>query len=85
MPIKDSSFLLQRRMIPACRFRVAALSGKAAVAFSLSGIALKLNTSQLSTVSQRAVDSAYCFVSPPFAQLYKYHHESGNAASGKLV
>ena len=37
-------------LITACRFRVAALSGHAALAFSLRGIALKLNRSQLCVI-----------------------------------
>ena len=38
------------RLITACRFRVVALSGHAALAFSPSDIALKLNRSQLSAI-----------------------------------
>ena len=42
--------LLLHRPITACRFRVAALSGHAALAFPPSDITLKLNWSQLSVV-----------------------------------
>ena len=87
-----------RRVITACHFKVAALSGHIVLAFSPIGIGFKLNRSQLSavaTVGKAArllidwLDAAYRLVFPlrqvALSQLYKYHHQSSNAASGKLV
>ena len=59
-----------RHMIIACHFRVAALNGHTALAFSPSGIALKLNRSQLwcvafSKAARSSIDwfaAAYCLV-----------------------
>ena len=88
------------RVIIACCFRVAALSGNAASTLSPSGIAPKLNRIQLSAICRGRqsgkvidqlnwLDPACRLVIPlrqvALAQLYKYHHQSGNAASGKLV
>ena len=89
------------RVIIACCFRVTALSGHAALALSPGGIALELNRIQLSAIDlprwakrqgYRSIywQKATCRLVIPLrqvalAQLYKYHHQSGNAASGKLV
>ena len=83
-------------MIIACCFRVAALSGHAALALTSSDIAHKLNRIQLSAIcrggqSGKVIDllARRCLVIPlrqvTLAQLYKYHHQSSNGASGKLV
>ena len=90
-----------RRMIIACCFRVTALSGHAALALSQSGIAPELNRIQLSAVcccgqSSGVIDLLARRCLPlglpsaslwqvVLAQLYNDHHQSGNAASGKLV
>ena len=85
------------RVIIVCHFRVPALSGNAALALPPSGIAPELNRIQLSVIcrgGQRSkvidwLDAACRLVFPlrqvALAQLYKYHHQSSNAASGKLV
>ena len=78
------------RVIIACCFRVAALSGNAALALSPSGIAPELNRIQLSAIccgGQMARLSIYwheaaCRLVIPLrqvvlAQLNKYHHQSG--------
>ena len=83
-------------VITACCFRVAALSSHPILAYSQSGIALKLNRIQPSAVyyfGQKWLsidwqDNAYRLVFPlqrvVLEQLYKHHHQSGNVASGKL-
>ena len=84
-------------VIITCCFRVAALSCHAPLALSPSGIAPELNRICLRSVvvgkagrlSIYWQDAACRLVIPlrqvALAQLYKYHHQSGNAASGKLV
>ena len=88
-----------RRVIIACHFRVTALSGHATLAFPPSGIASKLNKvnclwsaalGKEARLSINWVDAAYRLVFPlrqvVLEQLnLKYHHQSGNAASAKLV
>ena len=81
------------RLIIACCFRVGALSSHAALALSPSCIAPELNRIQLSAIcrgGQSGKGDAACRLVIPLrqaalAQLYKNHHQSGNAASGKLV
>ena len=86
-------------LITACLFRVAALSSHAAFAFSsFHRATLKLKRTQLSAVyccGQSSglpinwLDAVYHLVfslwQVVLAELYKYHHQSGNAASSKLV
>ena len=88
---------LHRVIIPCC-LKVAALSCSTALAFSPSGIASELNQIQQSVVCwfgqsgeviDWLADAPYCLVFPlrqvVLAQLYKYHPQSDNVASGKLV
>ena len=83
------------RVITACRFRVAASSGHT---LSSSGIASKLNRIQLSAIChcgqsgedidwlvRRCLSLGLPLRQVAFGQLYKYHQQSGNAASDKLV
>ena len=84
-------------MITAYPFRVAALSGHAALAFSLElhRSRVEFNCMRFAASSKAARlsidwrDAAYHLVFPTqqvaLAQLYKYHHQSGNVVSGKLV
>ena len=87
-----------RSVIIACCFRVAVLSGNAALALSPSGIApewIEFNCLRSAAVGKAArlsiywLDAACRLVIPlgqvALAQLNKYHHQSGNAASGNLV
>ena len=86
--------------ITTCCFRITAPSGHAAlVAFSPSGIALKMNRIQLSVVCHCEQSSgvinllAGCCLplgvpsaaSGSCAMQYKYHHQSRNAARSKLL
>ena len=96
-----TAFLL-RHLITACRLRVSALSSHAALTFSPSSIAFKLNRSLRSAAVCKAARLSLCdkwylcswtnitikmvmrkyhLPQRVLAQLYKYHHQNGNAAS----
>ena len=85
-----------RRLITTCRFMVYSSQRPRRFGLSPSGIAPELNWSQLYVIcrgwqSGKVIDllARRCLVIPlwqvALAQLYKSHHQSGNAASGNLV
>ena len=86
------------RVIIACCFRVAALSGNAALALSPSGIAPELNRIQLSAICSggqsgkvidllawRCLPLGHPSAASGACAVEQIYHQSSNAASGKLV